>query len=217
MYWNSRSEKHAVKVEIVTDHDIFDGCMEQMAQQHLVLDLGGRHRFHKRLSTFREILAGVHYYCLDILHVQDLDVVGNLLCLPFAAEVAGGVICHSVLEHVYEPQLAVREIYRVLKPGGVAFLYVPFLYPYHGSRGEPDCYRFTRDGLLYMFRDFSEMRLQPVDSYIGTTLRFLAGFTSLEKAVLILADPLERFVGWLRGRRLSRETQTSGYNIWIRK
>jgi SAM-dependent methyltransferase len=206
-----------MKVEVVTERDIFDECMGQIAQQHLVLDLGGSHRFHKRLSTFREILASVHYYCLDLLHAPDLDVVGNLLCLPFATEVAGGVICNSVLEHVYEPQLAVREIYRVLKPGGVAFLYVPFLYPYHGSREEPDCYRFTRDGLLYMFRDFSEMRLQPVDSYIGATLRFLTGFTPLEKAALILAGPLEGFVGWLRGRQLSRETQTSGYNIWVRK
>jgi SAM-dependent methyltransferase len=206
-----------VKIEVVTDHDIFDECMEQMAQQDLVLDLGGRRRFHKRLGSFREMFAGVHYYCLDILSAPDLDVVGNLLQLPFAAGVAGGVICNSVLEHVYEPQLAVREIYRVLKPGGVAFLYVPFLYPYHGSQREPDCYRFTRDGLLYMFRDFSEMRLQPVDSYIGATLRFLTGFTSLEKAALILADPLERLAGWLRGRRLRRETQTSGYNIWVRK
>ncbi len=206
-----------MKVKLVTDHDIFGECMEKMAQQYLVLDLGGRQRFHKRLASFRETFAGTRYYCLDILLASDLDAVGNLLCLPFAAEIADGVICNSVLEHVYEPQLAVSEIYRVLKPGGVAFLYVPFLYPYHGSRGEPDCYRFTRDGLLYMFRGFSEMRLQPVDSYIGTTLRFLTGFTSLEKAALILADPLERLVGALRGRRLSRETQTSGYNIWVRK
>jgi SAM-dependent methyltransferase len=206
-----------VKVEVVTKGDILDECMEQMAQQHLVLDLGGRHRFHKRMSPSREIFASTHYYCLDILPSPDLDIVGNLLQLPLTAEVADGVICKAVLEHVYEPQLAVREIYRVLKPGGVAFLYVPFLYPYHGSRKEPDCYRFTRDGLLYMFRDFSEMRLQPVDSYVGTTLRFLTGFTSLEKAALILAEPLERLVGWLRGRQLSRETQTSGYNIWVRK
>jgi len=206
-----------VEFEIVTDRDIFAECIHRLAQQDVVLDLGGRHRFYKRLGPFKEMFAGVNYYCLDILPAPDLDVVGNLLRLPFAAEVADGVICNSVLEHVYEPQLAVGEIYRVLKPEGVAFLYVPFLYPYHGSRGEPDCYRFTRDGLLYMFRDFAEMRLQPVDSYIGTTLRFLAGFTSLEKAALILANPLERLVGWLRGRRLSRETQTSGYNIWVRK
>lgn len=206
-----------MKVEIVTDRDIFDECMQQMTQQHLVLDLGGRRRFHKRLGPFREIFVSVHYYCLDILPAPDLDVVGDLLLLPFAAEVADGVICNAVLEHVYEPQLAAREIYRVLKPEGVAFLHVPFLYPYHGSQGEPDCYRFTRDGLLYMFRDFSEMRLQPVDSYVGTTLRFLTGFTSPKKAALILTAPLERLVEWLRGRRLSRETQTSGYNIWVRK
>jgi SAM-dependent methyltransferase len=206
-----------VEFEIVSGRDIFAECIHSLAQRDMILDLGGRRRFHKRLGSFREIFAGVPYYCLDILLSQDLDVVGDLLSLPFESEVADGIICHAVLEHVYEPQTAVREIHRVLRPGGVAFLYVPFLYPYHGSRVEPDCYRFTRDGLLYMFRDFSEMRLQPVDSYIATTLRFMTGFTSLEKTALILADPLESLVGWLRGRPLSRETQTSGYNIWVQK
>lgn len=206
-----------MEFETVTDRDIFAECIQRLAQRDVVLDLGGRRRFHKRLSAWENQFEGVRYYCLDILPSQGLDVVGDLLSLPFASKVADGIICHAVLEHVCEPQAAVREIHRVLKPGGVAFLYVPFLYPYHGNPGEPDCYRFTRDGLLYMFRDFSEMRLQPVDSYIGTTLRFLAGFTSLEKTALILAGPLERLVGWLRGRPFSRETQTSGYNIWVRK
>lgn len=128
-----------VKVEIVLDHDIFDDCIEQMAQQRLVLDLGGRQRFHKQLAPFKELFAGVRYYCLDISPSSDLDAVGDLLQLPFAAEIADGVICHSVLEHVYDPQAAVREIYRVLEAGGIAFLYVPFLYPYHGSPREPDC------------------------------------------------------------------------------
>jgi SAM-dependent methyltransferase len=206
-----------MEFEIVTDRDISVECIRRLAQRDVVLDLGGRRRFHKRLSAWESQFEGVRYYCLDILLSQDLDVVGDLLSLPFESEVADGIICHAVLEHVCEPQAAVREIHRVLRLGGVAFLYVPFLYPYHGSRVEPDCYRFTRDGLLYMFRDFSEMRLQPVDSYIATTLRFMTGFTSLEKTALILADPLESLVGWLRGRPLNRETQTSGYNIWVQK
>jgi SAM-dependent methyltransferase len=206
-----------MKVEVITDHDIFYECIQQMAQQYLVLDLGGRQRFHKQLAPFRELFAGVQYYCLDILPSSDSDVVGDLLQLPFAAEMASGVICHSVLEHVYDPQAAVREIHRVLKKGGVAFLYVPFLYPYHGSQGEPDCYRFTRDALLYMFRRFSRLQLQPVDSYVRTTLRFMSGFTSWERFLVPLANPLEWLVERVRGRPLSKGTQASGYNIWVEK
>lgn len=206
-----------IKVEMVTELDIFEESMREMAQQHLVLDLGGRQRFHKQLAPFQELFTDVQYYCLDILPSSDLDVVGDLLQLPFATEIAGGVICHSVLEHVYEPHTAVREIYRVLKPGGIAFLYVPFLYPYHGTKGEPDCYRFTRDGVLYLFKDFAEIKLQPVDGYVGTLLRFMAGFTRLEKVTLSLERPLEWLVERLGGRQPRRGTQTTGYNIWVRK
>lgn len=203
--------------EIVTDRNIFAECINKLAQRDVVLDLGGRRRFNKRLQPFQHLFSQVHYYCLDISPSSDLDVVGDLLRLPFAAEVAGGVICHSVLEHVYEPHTAVREIYRVLKPGGIAFLYVPFLYPYHGTEGGPDCYRFTRDGVLYLFKDFAEIKLQPVDGYIGTLLRFMAGFTRLEKVTLILERPLEWLLERLGGRQPRRGTQTTGYNIWVRK
>jgi SAM-dependent methyltransferase len=35
------------------------------------------------------------------------------------------VLCLSVLEHVYDPQGAIKHLYRVLAPGGVAILNVP--------------------------------------------------------------------------------------------
>lgn len=39
------------------------------------------------------------------------------------------VLCNHVLEHVKDDVQAMREIYRVLKPGGFAILQIPFFHP----------------------------------------------------------------------------------------
>ena len=54
-----------------------------------------------------------------------------------------------MLEHVPEPQLAVKEMHRVLRKGGKIFAYVPFLHGCHGVQNYKDYYRFTRDGVEY--------------------------------------------------------------------
>jgi SAM-dependent methyltransferase len=55
------------------------------------------------------------------------------------------VECDAVLEHVRSPELVVREIRRVLAPGGYAHLVTPFCHPFHEY--PKDYRRFTIDGL----------------------------------------------------------------------
>ena len=49
--------------------------------------------------------------------------------IPFPADTFDAVMCNHVLEHVKDDAQAMREILRVLKPGGWAILQVPFIDP----------------------------------------------------------------------------------------
>lgn len=70
---------------------------------------------------------------------------GDLTALPFADASVDGVLCEMVLEHVPDARVALGEIARVLRPGGRAYLALPFLWPYHAS--PHDYWRWTGSGL----------------------------------------------------------------------
>lgn len=62
--------------------------------------------------------------------------------LPLGAGTADIALCTEVLEHVPNPGAALEELHRILKPGGLAVVTTPFLYPLHE---EPwDFQRLTR-------------------------------------------------------------------------
>ena len=49
--------------------------------------------------------------------------------IPFEEQTFDVVLCNHVLEHVADDIQAMKEIHRVLKPGGYAILQVPFFHP----------------------------------------------------------------------------------------
>ena len=54
---------------------------------------------------------------------------GDALCLPFADNTFDRIIASEVLEHVSDDQQALREVFRVLKPGGTLAATVPSWLP----------------------------------------------------------------------------------------
>jgi SAM-dependent methyltransferase len=52
-------------------------------------------------------------------------VFGELLDRPFAAATFDAAIAEQVFEHLYSPVAYLRELHRVLKPGGVLYVAVP--------------------------------------------------------------------------------------------
>jgi SAM-dependent methyltransferase len=88
------------------------------------------------------------YVNLDLFGLPGVDVVADAAGLPFPDCVFQRVECDAVLEHVRLPDVVMREIERVLQPGGFAHIVTPFCHPFHEY--PKDYRRFTLDGLEEM-------------------------------------------------------------------
>ncbi|MGH7158334.1 MAG: class I SAM-dependent methyltransferase [Candidatus Saccharimonadales bacterium] len=78
------------------------------------------------------------------------------------------IVCTEVLEHTLQPFDAVKDMERMLKPGGLVFASSPFNFRIHGPL--PDCWRFTEHGWRALFKDFEIVELKALE----TQDRFLA-------------------------------------------
>ena len=79
-------------------------------------------------------------------------VQGDCLQLPFRSDSADLILSQATLEHVTNPQLAVDEMLRVLRPGGVLYVEAAFMQPIHMA---PHHYfNITPYGLAHLLRDW---------------------------------------------------------------
>lgn len=69
----------------------------------------------------------------------------NGVDIPFEDNHFDAIICTEVLEHAIDPQGVLREMYRVLKPGGKLMLTVPFMWGLHEL--PYDFRRYTFEGI----------------------------------------------------------------------
>lgn len=97
--------------------------------------------------------AARSYTTSEITPRPDCDLVLDVRSMPAIADGSYDVVfCSGVLEHVDDCHAAVRECYRILRPGGVFLVGVPFAQRIHCAPG--DFWRFTVYGLRYLLRAF---------------------------------------------------------------
>ncbi|MCE9530468.1 MAG: methyltransferase domain-containing protein [Planctomycetes bacterium] len=61
------------------------------------------------------------------LSAPDVDVHTDITAMSFANETFDAIICSHVLEHIPDDRKAMSEMLRVLRPGGVAIVQVPYI------------------------------------------------------------------------------------------
>jgi SAM-dependent methyltransferase len=127
------------------NRDIID-AVSQYAKGCL-LDLGcGNKPYESLYNSF----TGSQIGC-DIIQSDKnrVDVICPVTALAFPDESFDTILCTQVLEHVFEHDKMMKEIFRVLKPDGHIILTVPFAWELHE---EPyDFFRYTKHALRQLF------------------------------------------------------------------
>lgn len=168
---------------------------------------------------------------LDIRSGTGVRIIGDAQALGVRDDAFDIVLCTEVLEHLPEPQRAVDEMFRVLKPGGSLLLTTRFLFPIHDA--PHDYFRFTKYGLRHLLRRFDILELQEETDSIGTLAVLLQRLgmqtrtlgPAATRAVWLIAARVVRPFGFLitreygDSRRITPERgiMTSGYHVACRK
>jgi SAM-dependent methyltransferase len=184
--------------------------MSEAAAKTPVYDLGTSSRFAKEVGLVRHLFDENTYRACGYqpdwsMGADACDFDCDIQQLSGIADgEAGSVLCISVLEHVLDPHAAVREMCRVLQPGGLAIVSVPFFVAYHGKSGRDvnpmyargsdwemdsthdgygDFWRFTHEGLALMFAKagFCRVDIYPVDGWLISRLEMLGLYRRLAR------------------------------------
>lgn len=192
---------------------IHDQKLEACAQQYLkgrMLDIGcGTKPYQKILTPYISEHIGVDHQAT--LHDKSkIDLFGTAYEIPVEDVSFDSAICTAVLEHLEEPERALRECHRVLKTGGTAIYSVPFIWHLHE---EPrDFFRYSQFGLQYLFEKtgFEVVELIPLSGFWFTFGQLFVYNLYRYKRGLLRKLPLIDGIGFV--------IQTIAYGLdWIDK
>jgi SAM-dependent methyltransferase len=200
-----------------------DRFLRLHATERLTLDVGASIGSYAMLFPNR---IGI-----DIERAPGVHVVMDAHSLAFRDRSFDVVLATEILEHLPEPQRAVDEMRRVLRPGGSVVLTTRFLFPLHDAPG--DYYRYTRYGLAHLFRQFDQVEIVEETDAMGT-LAVLVQRLAIQadtvgsravsqvwhlvaRVVRRLSFLITREYGDGRERRTVQPMMTSGYYLVARR
>tara|TARA_Y100001958_G_C21059930_1_gene423091 strand:- start:70 stop:744 length:675 start_codon:yes stop_codon:yes gene_type:complete len=191
--------------------DFRDQILEDINIEDEILDIGKAMR-----DKFNKIICKN----VETLDVNDFGTYPDIVC-DICSDVTqlenryDKIICIAILEHVYDPFKAVFNLKRMLKKNGKIYGYVPYLFYYHAPSDLKfqDYFRFSKDALAYLFRDFTDVELYPVRGRVSSSFNMMfAGRWKnyMEKTnINILLDKLSNNEKNLK--------QCSGFNFIVKK
>ena len=79
---------------------------------------------------------------VDLYAFNEVDMIADVTDLPLEDGSVELILNQAMLEHVTRPEVVVREMHRLLQPGGEVFCYLPFIQPFHAA---PDVFLSVDD------------------------------------------------------------------------
>ena len=122
--------------------------LRKYGQEYIVLNIGSGPTYFNN----RQDIINVDFY-----KYGEVDMVADIIDLPIEDAKIDFIINIAILEHVDKANTAVREMFRILKPGGEVFCYVPFIVPFHGA--PQDFHRWTMLGIEKLFAKFEILEI----------------------------------------------------------
>lgn len=143
---------------------------------------------------------------VDRIKEASPTIVGNIeATYPIADASVDNALLFNTLEHVYNHQHVISEMRRILKPGGRALIYVPFLFPIHTHQTEQflvdDYFRYSESTLRKIFANagFRAVNIEPVGGAFLVIAEYLSimlpisAFRVFVSSLAVGLQKLERF------------------------
>ena len=120
-------------------------------EETFVLDIGCEDSKYRKICEH----MGYHYIGTDVNSSPDLSFLSDAHALPIMNNYFDLIIAYNLIEHLKYPFVAIQEIARVLKPGGLFIGVVSFLEPFHME----SYYHHTHFGISNLLK-FSGLNIQ---------------------------------------------------------
>lgn len=137
--------------------DFVQEAIERLPVQEPVVEIGSRPAAGQEdLADLRPLLGDREFIGCDIQPGRGVDRIEDVHHLSFDDASVGTVFALDTVEHVADPLRALREIHRVLRPGGAVVITSHMFMPIHAHPW--DYWRFTPEGFGLLLEPF-ETRL----------------------------------------------------------
>jgi SAM-dependent methyltransferase len=167
---SERLHPSRTSVQYAVRKPLLDWLAAQDVRGLRVLDVGCGDRPYETLLAGAAEIVG-----FDMPGNPHADLHGSIDAIPVDEASFDLVLCLQVLEHVPDPAAAVRELRRVVKPGGRVLLSTHGVYPFHPN--PEDLWRWTHDGLERLFRangEWSSVTVRPGAGTAATVAMLVA-------------------------------------------
>ncbi len=112
----------------------------------------------EEFADLRPFFPGRVYVGCDMRPGLGVDRVEDVHCLKMRDQSIGTVLIFDTIEHVENVHVAMKEIYRTLKPGGMVIMSSVMKFPIHDYPS--DYWRFTPKAFELLLKPFSVFEVE---------------------------------------------------------